>query len=225
MSQVNARLVYKNALRAMSRAGADPSTAILSQSFLRLEAVVSNNVTSYRFGVLVNDSSTNSTAPRATETRLQLQDAFYVGSIQWFLGLATSTTATDYAPITWNNQFQFSNTGAATALNNFYNGSYSLTVNNRVITPNLPMVRHKYVPILQQNAAAGSGVNTDAFDGMENTALACEPNWVLIGSKGNQLVLNLPSAIGTLQTTPTGVTTVISCVMSGILAQNVTSVV
>ena len=222
MSQVNARLVYKNALRAMQRAGADPSTAILSQSFLRLEAIVSNNVTSYRFGVLVNDSSTNSTAPRATETRLQLQDAFYVGSIQWFLGLASSATATDYAPITWNNQFNFTTSGAATALNNFYNGSYSLTVNNRVITPNLPMVRHRYVPILQQNATAASGVNTDAFDGMEATALACEPNWVLIGSKGNQLVLNLPAAIGTLQASST---TVISCVMSGILAQNVTSVV
>jgi hypothetical protein len=153
---------------------------------------------------------------------LQLQDAFYVGSIQWFLGLASSATATDYAPITWNNQFNFTTSGAALALNNFYNGSYSLTVNNRVITPNLPMVRHKYVPILQQNAAAASGVNTDAFDGMEATALACEPNWVLIGSKGNQLVLNLPAAIGTLQASST---TVISCVMSGILAQNVTSVV
>jgi hypothetical protein len=223
MSQVNARLVYKNALRAIQRAGADPSTAILSQSFLRLEAVVSNNVTSYRFGVLVNDSSTNSTAPRATETRLQLQDAFYVGGIQWFLGLASSATATDYAPITWNNPFQFFTSGASTALNNFYNGSYSLTVNNRVITPNLPMVRHKYVPILQQTSQPiASTVNTDAFDGMEQTALACEPNWVLIGSKGNQLVLNLPAAIGTLQASST---TVISCVMSGILAQNVTSVV
>jgi len=223
MSQVNARLVYKNALRAMNRAGADPSTAILSQSFLRLEAVVSNNVTSYRFGVLVNDSSTNSTAPRPTETRLQLQDAFYVGSIQWFLGLASSATATDYAPITWNNPFQFFTSGASTALNNFYNGSYSLTVNNRVITPNLPMVRHKYIPILQQTSQTiASTVNTDAFDGMEATALACEPNWVLIGSKGNQLVLNLPAAIGTLQASAT---TVISCVMSGILAQNVTSVV
>ena len=222
MSQVNARLVYRNALRAMQRAGADPSTAILSQSFLRLEAIAQTNVTSYRFGVLINDTSTGSTTVRPTETRLQLQDAFYVGSIQFFLGLASSATATDYAPITWNNQFQFTTAGAATALNNFYNGSYSLTVNNRVITPNLPMVRHKHVPILQQNATAASGVNSDAFDGITQTAFACEPNWVLIGSKNNQFVLNLPSAIGTLQA---GSTTVISCVMSGILAQNVTPVV
>jgi len=221
MSQVNARLVYRNALRAMQTAGIDPRTAILSQSFLKLEVVAATGKTNYQFGVLVNDNIGGQPS-RATETRLNLQDAFYVGTVQIYTSLADSATATDYAPITWNNQFNFTTSGAALALNNFYNGSYSLTVNNRVITPNLPMVRHKYVPILQQNAAAASGVNTDAFDGMEATALACEPNWVLIGSKGNQLVLNLPAAIGTLQASAT---TVISCVMSGILAQNVTSVV
>lgn len=222
MSQVNARLVYRNALKAMQRAGADPSTAILSQSFLRLEAIASTSVTSYKFGVLINDTSTGSTSVRPTETRLQLQDAFYVGSIQFFLGLASSATATDYEPLTWNNPFQFSTAGAATALNNFYNASYSLTVNNRVITPNLPMVRHKHVPILQQNDAAGAGINSDAFNGIEQTAFSCEPNWVLIGSKNNQFVLNLPAAIGTLQAAKT---TVITCVLSGILAQNVTPVV
>lgn len=222
MSQVNARLVYRNALRAITRAGADPSTAVLSQSFLRLECVAATNVTQYKFGVLINDVSTGVTSPRSTETRLQLQDAFYVGSIQFFLGLASSATATDYEPITWNNPWQFSTAGAATALNNFYQGEYSLTVNNRVISPALPMVRHKHIPILQQNAAAGSGINADAFNGIDQTAFSCEPNWVLIGSKNNQFVLNLPSAIGTLQAAKT---TVITCVLSGILAQNVTPVV
>ena len=223
MSQVNARLVYRNALKAIDRAGLSASTAVLSQSFLRLECIAATNITQYKFGVLINDSSTNVTGGvRQNEQRLQLQDAFYVGSIQFYLGLASSTTATDYSPITWNNPFQFSTAGAATALNNFYQGEYSLTVNNRVISPALPMVRHKHVPILQQNATAGSGVNSDAFDGINQTAFACEPNWVLIGSKNNQFVLNLPSAIGTLQA---GSTTVITCLMSGILAQNVTPVV
>ena len=222
MSQVNARLVYRNALRAMQRAGVNPEQAILSQSYLRLETIASTSVTSYRFGVLVNETSTNTTSVRSTETRLQLQDAFYVGSIQFYVGLASSASATDYAPITWNNPFQFSTAGAATALNNLYQGTYSLTVNNRVISPAMPFVRHKNVPILQQNATAASGVNSDAFDGVNQTAIACEPNWVLIGSKNNQFILNLPTAIGTLQA---GSTTVISCVLSGILAQNVTPVV
>ena len=222
MSQVNARLVYRNALRAINRAGMDASTAVLSQSFLRLETIASANVTSYKFGVLVNETSTNTTGVRATETRLQLQDAFYVGSIQFWVGLASSATATDYAPITWPNPWQFTTAGAATALNNLYQASYSLTVNNRVISPALPFVRHKHTPILQQNNAAGAGINADAFNGIDQTAFACEPNWVLIGSKNNQFVLNLPSAIGILQTPQT---TVITCVLTGILAQNVTPVV
>jgi len=222
MSQVNARLVYRNALRAISRAGADPSTAILSQSYLRLTAIVSPTITSYRFGVLINDSSTGVTGALPTDQKLQLQDAFYVGSIQWWLGLPSTATATDYPALTWNNPNVFSTPGAATALENFYQSTYSLTVNNRVISPAMPMSRHKYIPILQQNDAAGAGVNTDAFNGIEDTALACEPNWVLIGSKNNQFVLNLPAAIGTLQASAT---TVITCTMSGILAQNVTPVV
>jgi len=220
MSQVNARLVYRNALRAMQRANIDPSTAILSQSFLKLEVVASTGVTNYQFGVLVNDNI-NGQPSRRTETRLNLQDAFYVGTVQTYLSLADSATATDYAPITWNNPFQFSTASAAQALNNWYNGYYSLTVNNRVISTAMPIVRHKTVPILQQNAAAGSGVNSDAFDGVNATAYACEPNWVLIGSKNNQLTMNLPAAIGTLQASKT---TVITMLLSGILAQNVTVV-
>ena len=220
MSQVNARLVYRNALRAMQTAGIDPRTAILSQSFLKLEVVAATGKTNYQFGVLVNDNIGGQPS-RATETRLNLQDAFYVGTVQIYTSLATSLTATDYAPITWNNPFQFSTAGAALALNNFYNGYYSLTVNNRVISTAMPIIRHKTVPILQQNATAGSGVNSDAFDGVQAAAYACEPNWVLIGSKNNQLTMNLPSAIGTLQaTTPT----IITMLLSGILAQNVTPV-
>jgi hypothetical protein len=220
MSQVNARLVYRNALRAMQRANIDPSTAILSQSFLKLEVIAATNKTNYQFGVLVNDNIAGQPS-RPTETRLNLQDAFYCGTVQIYTSIADSINATDYAPITWNNPFQFSTAGAAVALNNFYNGYYSLTVNNRVISTAMPIVRHKHVPILQQNNAAGNGINSDAFDGVNSTAYACEPNWVLIGSKNNQLTMNLPAAIGTLQANKT---TVITMLLSGILAQNVTVV-
>ena len=220
MSQVNARLVYRNALRAMQTAGIDPRTAILSQSFLKLEVVASTGRTNYQFGVLVNDNIGGQPS-RITETRLNLQDAFYCGTVQIYTSIADTVTSTDYAPITWNNPFQYSTASAATALNNFYNGYYSLTVNNRVISTAMPIVRHKTVPILQQNAAAGTGVNTDAFDGVQATAYACEPNWVLIGSKNNQLTMNLPAAIGTLQA---GKQTIITMLLSGILAQNVTPV-
>lgn len=221
MSQINARLVYRNAVRQMIKSGVNPSQAILSQSFLRLEQVVSTSKTSYQFGVLVNDTPGGTTV-RATETRLNLQDAFYCSTVQVFLGLADSATSTDYTPITYNNGHLFTTTGAAQALNNFYNGNLSLTVNNRVITPSWDILRHLEVPQTQQTAVPTTTANTiDQLTGGYSTSFVCEPNWVLIGSKNNNLTITLPNSIGTLQASKT---TVISVVLRGVLAQNVTVV-
>jgi len=224
MSQVNARLVYKNAYRAITRAGANPATAILSQSFLRLEVALSTNRTSYQFPVLVNDSSSTSASQRPTEQRLNLQDAFYVGTIQLFLGLPSSATATDYGPITYPNGNVFTTTGAKQALYNFYQATISISVNNRTILTAWDTERHLEVPFTQQNATLASGVNMDMVSGAQSTAFACEPNIVLIGSKNNQINLTLPNAVGTLQATPTGVQTIATLLLRGILAQNVTPV-
>lgn len=224
MSQVNARLVYKNAYRAITRAGANPATAILSQSYLRLEVALSANRTSYQFPVLVNDSSATSSSQRPTEQRLNLQDAFYVGTIQMFLGLPSSSTATDYYPITYPNGNIFTTPSAKQALWNFYQGTLSITVNNRTILTAWDVERHLSVPQTQQNASLTSGVNMDQIEGSYSTAFACEPNIVLIGSKNNQINLTLPNAVGTLQATPAGCQTIVTLLLRGILAQNVTPV-
>lgn len=220
MNQVNSRLVYRSALRAMVKAGVNPSQAILSQSFLRFEVVAATSKTNYQFGVLVNDAPQGN-QPRANETRLNLQDAFYVGSVGIYTALASSATATDYTYDTYPNRFKYTTVGAAQALNNYYQGTLSLTVNNRVITPSWSVMRHLVVPQTQQNAALASGVNLDQFDGAEYAQYACEPNWVLIGSKNNQLQIQLPGAIGTLQA---GSTTILAIELRGVLAQNVTVV-
>lgn len=218
---MNARLVYRNARAAMVRAGIDPSKAILSQSFLRLEVVLSTNKTSYQFGVLVNDQPQGQPA-RANENRLNLQDAFYTGTVQMFLGLASSAVATDYAPITYPNPRLFSTAGAAQALNNLYNGSLNLTVNNRVITPQWDLLKHLEINQTQQTTTpVAAGIPLDQLNGNTSTAFSCEPNWVLIGSKNNNLTANLPAAVGTLQA---GATTVMTLILRGILAQNVTTV-
>lgn len=220
MSQINQRLVFRNALRSITKAGANPATAILSQSFLRLEVVASTARTQYQFGVLVNDQPQGQ-APRATETRLNLQDAFYCSSVQMFTALASNATATNFSLDSYPNPFKYTTAGAAAALGNMYNGYLSLTVNNRVITPSWDLYRHYDAPQTQQNNAPGAGINTDEFNGNRTGAVACEPNWVLIGSKNNQLVMNLPAAIGTLQA---GSTTVLVLILRGVLAQNVTPV-
>jgi len=219
MSQINARLVYRNAVRQMIKSGVNPAQAILSQSFLRLEQVASTSKTSYQFGVLVNDTP-GGTSVRATETRLNLQDAFYVSTVQIFVNLADSATATDFTPVTYNNGHLFTTAGAQQALMNFYNGNLSLTVNNRVITPSWDILRHYEVNQTQQTAVPTTTANSvDQMTGGYSTSFAVEPNWVLIGSKNNNLSITLPNSIGTLQASKT---TVISVILRGVLAQNVT---
>lgn len=221
MSQVNARLVYKNAVSAMIKAGVDPQKAILSQSFLRLEVVASTGTTTYQYGVLVNDQPQGN-APRRTETRLNLQDAFYTGSVQMFTALASSAAATDFTLDSYPNPRKYSTAGAAQALQNLYNGYLSLTVNNRVITPSWDLYRHYDAPQTQQSTTPiANGVPVDEFNGNSTAGVSCEPNWVLIGQKNNQLQLTLPNAIGTLQA---GQTTVLVIILRGVLAQNVTVV-
>lgn len=218
---MNQRLVYRNAYRAMQRAGVNPGQAILSQSYLRLERVASQNVTNYQFGVLVNDQPGGSQI-RPCEQRLNLQDSFFVSSIQLFVYNSTNLNDTDNVFKTYPNPRVFSTAGAAQALYQLYNGVLSLTVNNRVITPNWDLSRHLVVPQTQQNVTpVATTINLDQFEGSNYGEYACEPNWVLIGSKNNNLTINLPNAIGTLQASST---TVITIMLRGVLAQNSTQV-
>lgn len=220
MSQINARLVYRNAVRAMQAAGVNPKQAILSQSYLRLEVQASTSKTNYQFGVLVNDAPGGATQ-RPTEVRLNLQDAFYVGTVQMFTALgAASDTALDLK--TYPNPRVFTTAGASAALYNLYNGYLSLTVNNRVITPNWDLYRHLEVNQTQQTVTpVATTIPLDQMSGAGSTAFSCEPNWVLIGSKNNVLQINLPSSIGTLTA---ATNTYIVLILRGILAQNVTVV-
>ena len=224
----NQRGVFNNAVKSLIAAGQDPAKAILSQSYLRLEVVANTSTTNYQFGVLVNDIAKGGSqvqAVRPTEQRLNLQDAFYVGSVQMLIGLATSTTDTAFPLYTWNNPLAFSTSGASTALNNLYNGAMSLTVNNRIITPAWDLARHKYVPQTQQGVGGGGTgfvlPTTDQENLGIDSAFPAEPNWVLIGSKNNTLNFNLPASIGTLQASAT---TVFTLILRGVLAQNVTVV-
>jgi hypothetical protein len=136
------------------------------------------------------------------------------------LGLAASATDTAFPLYSYPNPNIFTTAGAATQLENLYNGSISLTVNNRVITPSWDILRH-YKANQTQLTSAAAGNNINQFDGGLDGGFPSEPNLVLIGSKNNVLQANLPAAIGTLQA---GATTVLTCIMRGVLAQNVTVV-
>lgn len=212
------RSVFNQAYDALVKAGIDPKSAILSQSYLRFEVLAALGKTNYQFGVLVNDQP-GGQAIRATENRLNLQDAFFVGSVQFLIGLTPLTTDTAFPLFTSNNPATFSTAGASTALWNVYNGYMSLSVNNKIITPSWDLLRHFNTTQTQFTAAANSPV--DQRDLFQDGAVPCEPNWVLQGQKNNNLSINLPQAIGTLQAANS---TILAVIMRGVLAQNVTVV-
>jgi hypothetical protein len=213
-TQGGARLVYKNAQDALVRAGVNPQSAVLSQSYLRFENTLSTTKTSYDFGVLNNQSISGSTQ-YPTEQRLNLQDAFYISEIMIYIGKASSTTDSSYVLQTYPNTVTFSTSGAAAALYTLYNGVLSLTINNRQIVPASDLTKFLQTPQTQATGAANSPVTQ--FDGA--WANVVEPNLVLIGSKNSLFNITIPSAFAALDA---NTRVVILC--RGILAQNVTVV-
>lgn len=218
-TQHGARLVFDNAKALVKNAGFEVNQAVLSQSYLRSEVAMSTSTTSYHVPILVNDSQNGSAF--ATENRLNLQDAFVVSSIGVFVSIPAASTTTAFQYYTYPNAQAFSTVGAAAALYNLYNGSMSVVVNNRQIIPAWDLYRHLYVPQTQQATSTGTNTAIDQNDASEYGYYPAEPNIVFVGSKNNQISLNLPGAISTLQaaTAPR-----IVIIFRGILAQNVTPV-
>jgi len=205
----------------MKAAGVDPSKAILSQSFLRFERVATTTQTNYQFGVLINDSPSGQQV-RPLEQRLQLQDAFYCSQVQVYFSNAASTTDTNYFPSFFPSAQNAGSAAIAAALYNFYQGTLSLSVNNRTIVTAWSLMRHLDIPQTQQTSATTAGNNFDQKNGGYSGSYVCEPNWVLIGSKNNQLSIQLPNAIGTLPSSPGGI--ILGVTLYGVLAQNCTVV-
>ena len=220
---IGTRLAFEKAKDAINRAGYSLGQAVLSQSYLRLEVSLSTTVTNYQFPVLTNDVSNSNTTSFNTEQRLNLQDAFVCSSLGLFFCVPGSSTATNFQLVTYPNASIFSSANTATSLFNWYNSSLSLTVNNRQIVPAYDLYRHYDVPQQQQTANADYSTSNitykDEQSGADSTFYPIEPAWVLVGSKQNNLQVQLASAIAAVETNSRAV-----LIMRGNLAQNVTSV-
>jgi hypothetical protein len=215
------RMVYENARAAINAAslaaggpGNAADNAVLSQSFLTLEqiATVANN--SYKFPILNNEG-----APRPTERRLTLQDAFYVSQVQFLLSVTPLATDTAYKRYAYPSPAIFTTAGAELAMYNLYNGYMTLAINNSTIIPAWDMGAHLKANQTQQ--PVGATFPIDQFDGGLDGAFPTQPNFVLIGSKGSNLGITLPAAISTLQAANV---TILAFRLRGVLAQNVTVV-
>jgi hypothetical protein len=219
-SQIGQRLVFQNSKNAIKRAGLNPASAVLSQSYLRFEVPLSTSVTTYTFDTLVNE---NTNPNYVTQNKLNLQDAFVVSGIGFFLAVPPTGATTDTAfPLySYPNQVAFTSTSDDAAYT-IYNGSMQLTVNQRTIITGWDLSRHYYVPQTQQNVAKATATpwaNIDQLDLASDGFYPAEPNIVMVGSKKNILQVQLNSGLASVTANSRLV-----CVFRGILAQNVTPV-
>jgi len=219
-TQHGARLVFDNARKLISDAGFSVNQAVLSQSYLRSEVLISTTVTSYHIPVLANDVQNGATA-YPTEFRLNLQDAFILSGLSVSFAIPATETATNFKLFSYPDAAALTTTGAAAAMYNLYNGFMSVVINNRQIVPALDLYRFLSVPQTQQNTQPGGNTGIDQYEGSYTSFFPIEPNLVLVGSKNNQITLTLPNAISVLQasTTPKIVVR-----FYGILGQNITPV-
>jgi len=220
-TQIGQREVFNNARKLVDAAGLSTNATVLSQSYLRTEVAMSTSTTSYHIPILVNDNQNGATSSYNTSQLLNLQDAFVVSSILIAWGNPTSVTDTAWIPQTYPNPQIAGTQAIATALQGIYSSNLTVNINNKQILTGWDTLRHYYVPQTQQIAAAGLTANISQADLSENGFYPVEPNLVFVGSKNNQVTLNLPAALSSVPTSTYGRIVVI---FRGILAQNCTSV-
>jgi len=220
-STVGSRLAFEKAKRGIKQAGFSLSQAVLSQSYLRSELALSTTKTLYQFPILVNDNSQGTNFN--TTNLLQLQDAFYVSHIGLFFAKPSSSTDTTFQLVTYPNASIFSTSNTASSLYSFYNGSMSITVNNRQIVPSLDLYRFYQVP--QQQTTANADYTSSAIsykdqqDGSTSALYPIEPGIVFSGSKQNIVQIQIPAALAAAESNSRVV-----LYFSGHLGQNITSV-
>jgi hypothetical protein len=204
---------FDKAKEAIQSSGFSLNRAVLSQSYIRSEVILSTTATRYRFPLLVNDNFSTVTN---TSNLLNLQDAFYISHAALFFAKPTSSTDTTFQLVTYPNSIIFSTANTAASLYTWYNGYLSLTVNNRVIWPQLDMYRFYDVPMTQDGSSAAV---IDEQKGSDSALYPIEPGVVLVGSKQNILEAILPATMTAVESNSRAV-----LYLAGHLAQNVTPV-
>ena len=193
----------------------------LSQSEIRLEVQLNATNNTFNFGLTANQQSSS---PGGiifnTENRLTMQDSLVCNEVGIYVGNPTSAIDTTWQLKTYGNQLTFA-AASANALNStFYsNGYFRITANNDVVMPYRGLFNHWYRPETQQTAAFGAGSPEDQIRGSEDGMITCEPNILLIGSKGYIPQIVLPNNLASVDAFERAIV-----IFRGVLAQNSTSV-
>jgi hypothetical protein len=221
MNSIAARMVFQNAINSMVKAfsgtpGFDIRQYKLTQSYLRLEQPLTVGKSNYLFPVMINQSNG---AIFNTEQRLNLQDSFVTSEVRFYLAQPTSATDTKYRKLPYPNPFVFVDEATALSVGAVYNGYMTISVNNNVLVTAWDLDRHYYSPQTQQTAAWGAASPLDEYDGNNYGLYPMEPNIVFVGSKNNNVQIQLPEGVDTAPAFSR-----IGLEFKGILAQNSTVV-
>lgn len=196
----------------------DPVTAFkLTQSTLRVELPLANNVTQYNFSVLNNVNNGNQTFN--TEIRLNQQDTFVPTEIFVGVGLPATSSSTNWKPLTYENPALFTAAASSSLLNIWNGGTMSIIVNKDVKVTNWDLWRHYYAPQTQQTGAPGLGSPINQVSGADDGWYPMEPYVLMIGSKGITIQISLQQAVSTVDANSRLIVQ-----MRGVLAQNSTVV-
>ncbi len=177
-------------------------SAIITDSYLRMEASIQGTFNQIQFSVLQNQPPINN-----TERRLAITDRFCVTQMGLFLMKAgTSTTATQ-AQIagaglrTWPNPQVFTGAAEAVALQNIYNGFMQVKIDSTTYFDSLDLMRFYRVPVSQQGVAyiaAGPALNQiqrDGWDILNYGYCPIDPTFEMSGRGKNDLSLQLPVSV------------------------------
>jgi len=195
-------------------------TLKLSQNEIRLEVGLTGNKTAFKFALTTNQNN-SSNLQFLTERRLDLQDALIANEYGIYIAKTAGQNDADYSLRTYPNSQDFTAAEASKLKNILYsNGEFGITCNKDIIMPNRGVFNHLYLPQTQETAPLGAGAAGDQIRGSEDGMITMEPNILLIGTKGYDMVLSLKDALGDDLTD--NVRAIL--IYRGIMAQNATSV-
>lgn len=231
ISSIDSRLVYRNAMKAFAQNKIPISKDNLSNAYLRFEVPINSQQTAYDVPITITQQAVGTTIQSSTEQRLELQDSFFISHMGYFFNYASSSTGwTGFQDALFT--FPSSSLNIAFDIDRlqlFWNGFMRLTVNNKVICPQWDLRRHYVAPEGQRPFYRPSDQPwnfTDQQDGSQDGFYPVEPNWVLIGSRNNQMQVNFPRPFDSnIFLDATGSFSAKMVVMvRGVLAQNSTPV-
>lgn len=197
------------------------SNVIITPGYLRSEQVLATQ-NQVNFPILVNEG----TAPRSTERRLGISDAFVITKLGVRIGrtsgVAPNTTPGTIKLESWVNPKTFTVAAEAAGLQTLYNGSLAVKVGSITYIEALDCLRFQWIDTAQMGMAPGGGdaYGASAMRGLVDLA-EIVPTIQFSGVEKNVVQVTLPEAAAMAAVAPAENVAVFYA--AGFLCQNAAS--